>query len=77
MSNDKPYFSILDTAVIILIAVVFGSGLWRLMHDDTAGIARNAIAALRDDSRAATFRPTDLPQYWRAWPGVEAAHAEE
>ncbi len=77
MDNAKQNFSILDTAVVVLIVVVLGSGVWRLMHDDTAGIARSAIAALRNDSKAATFRTQDLPGYWRAWPGVDIAHAQE
>jgi len=75
--DTKGGFSILDTAVVVLLAVVFGSGMWRFMNDDTAGIARSAIAALSDDSKAATFRALDTPHYWRAWPGVDAAHAEE
>lgn len=77
MDDAKRNFTILDTAVVMLVVVVLGSGVWRLMHDDTAGIARSAIAALRNDSRAATFRTHDLPEYWRAWPGADVAHAQE
>lgn len=75
--DEKSGFSIFDSAVIVLLVVVLGSGVWRLMHDDTAGIARTAIAALRDDSKAATFRKLDAPAFARAWPWADAAHAQE
>ncbi len=77
MDDAKRNSSMRDTAVVVLVAVVLGSGVWRLMHDDTAVIARSALTALRNDSRAATFRTQDLPEYWRAWPGIDVANAQE